>query len=171
MRRGRRSVPGYDYLLFGRRVAELHGPGCWIHRLLMNRPGVEVPWGMVMCDGGIDAHHLAPKRLLKREFPHGVYIGCMGECYALKDDRPFEVPEAVREVIGNPEGRVRSLADLLNDGRNGVLGCRRHHDMVESAEVKIRRGELPAEFVEFATELGLDWFLSSRAFGQEAAHA
>lgn len=50
--------------------------------------------------------------------------------------------------------------EALNDPRNGVLVCRRHHDLLERGLVVLRRDELPARVFEFAREWELEGWLS-----------
>lgn len=78
----------------------------------------------------VDAHHVVPKQVLKRE-----HFG------------------------GALEARSRELDDLLMDARNGVLLRRYHHDLVEARSVAIPKLLLPEETLAFAVELGLDWYL------------
>lgn len=175
MKRGRRSVPGYDVELFASRIRALHGDGCWIHRLLTNRPGDEVPFGWLLCDGPMDPCHLIPKRLLKREFPHGAWLTIAATpsglaAIPLRHDAPrIDYPPEVVANIGDPNERLRSLGEMMNDGRNGVPGCRKHHNWMDDGKITLCVAELPAPAVEFACELGLDWYLSSRAFEQGPA--
>lgn len=53
---------------------------------------------------------------------------------------------------------------VLNDGRNGVFACRRHHDLIEGCAVRLERGELPMVVDEFAAAHGLGWWLD-RTYG------
>lgn len=152
------NPPGYDYALFCANVEAIHGRECWIHRLLTNRDGRTVPFDWLLCDGVKDGHHVViPKRLLKYEFPHGAVLYDADAGVWRKID-----PRVVYERETDPPRRT--LGELMNDGRNGVPVCRRHHDMVEGRQLVIRRDELPPEAVEFSTELGLEWYLDSRVF-------
>jgi hypothetical protein len=168
------NPPGYSYRTFCANVQALHGPGCWIQRTLTRRDGRTVPFGWLICDGMMDAHHICPKSLLKKQFPEGaiwasVAVPTGADDFAMEPER--WLPYDWRMVhIGEGEPTLRSLADLLNDGRDGVGACRKHHDMVEARQVVIRRDELPVEAVEFATELGLGWFIESRAFDPPATN-
>jgi hypothetical protein len=45
-------------------------------------------------------------------------------------------------------------ASVLNDSRNGILVCRRHHDLLENARIALDVEALPPCVVEFAQELG-----------------
>lgn len=146
------NPPGYDYAVFCANVAALHGPGCWVQRMLAARDGRTVPFGWLTCDGVMDAHHCLPKQLLKREFPHGTL-------YKNVNVGPSTIQRKTQ----------RTLDALLNDGRNGVPVCRKHHDMIEGRQLVIRRYELPAATVAFAGQLGLGWYLESRAFDQPEA--
>lgn len=94
----------------------------------------------------VDAHHAGvPKQLLKREFPHGVYVSST------------MMEPLLSPPLPNEDGRFRSLDDLLMDPRNGVLLRRHHHDLVEVRGIP--KVLLPAETLAFAGELGLGWYL------------
>jgi hypothetical protein len=134
-------VTGYSYEAFCGAVEALHGSRCWVVGVLAGR-GAAVPSGLLRCDGQVDGHHLIGKNRIKQELPSGT----MGPYLMVDRDPPKEVPG-------------RSLGEILNDGRNGVPACRRHHDLVERALVRIAREELPAEVFEFAAELGLGGWL------------
>lgn len=170
-------VPGYDYEGFCRGVAERDGTGCWVRGLLVaRRAGVREKWasgqgrgthagdlldwvpsGLLRCDGGLDGHHLLPKQWLKDEFPftdeskgEGWVISgtCPCECHRI-DAGPIHY-----DVALYPSCVHCSLADLLNDPRNGVPCCNRHHNMLERHLIVVRRGDIPAHVEEFAAELG-----------------
>ena len=51
------------------------------------------------------------------------------------------------------------LAVALSDPRNGLLVCRRHHDLLERGLVVLRREDLPLCVDEFAAEFGLEGWL------------
>jgi hypothetical protein len=149
-------VDGYSYAEFCAAVEKLHGQTCWVQTLLRAREARLSP-GLYGCAGITDGHHLTPKALLKREFPHGI---------DLNDDGEIRATAAVwRAQDAWPS--VRPLGVLLNDGRNGAPVCRRHHDMVEGRLIRIARAELPAEAEAFAKEIGLGWALD-RTFGARA---
>lgn len=173
MKSGRRSVVGYSYPEFCAAVEELHGRACWVRKVLQARvdAGVQLPPGLLRCAGAMDGHHLLPKQLLKREFPHGVFLKT-SPGFAPQADS-IRLPGHVRTVErivpgGVAREQTMSLAGLLNDGRIGVPVDRRHHDMVEAKLIRIARVELPPEVEEAAAELGLGWFLD-REFGDEPA--
>ena len=97
-----------------------------------------------------DAHHLIPQRVLRLEFPHGVFLG-------ERDGRPawLKVPFP-GAVSGVP---VRSLEQLLDDPRNGVMVGRWHHERIESHRTIPLRHHLPADVWAFAIELDIEWML------------
>lgn len=146
------KVDGYDYEAFCAAVAELHGAACWVRATLAARE-VPLPPGLLDCAGQLDGHHLLPKRVLKRERGSGG-VRLAATTRALYTGTPS------REV----EYEAVTIGALLNDGRDGVPACRRHHDLVERALVRIRRAELPRQVEEFAAEIGLGWYLE-REFG------
>lgn len=146
---------GYDYEAFRDGIRFLDGLDCWLRRLLEER-AEEHPhdWSpsILTCTGELDGHHLLRKNRLKQELPYGVIWqpeGWVtidpGKAYPL--DGP---PEAQVYGVG-----VRTLSAILEDPRNGILGCRRHHDMLEAGQVVIQRDELPPRVFEFAEEYGL----------------
>jgi hypothetical protein len=136
------------------------GPtGCWVCDVLL--PCLGMSAGLLaemqrMCDersGGIvDAHHVLPKQLLKRE-AKGSGIDAMLRAPGL-DSYPLE------QVW-------RELGVALMDPRNGIVVRRAHHDQIESRNIAIPVALLPADTREFAEELGLLWWLEN----QEARRA
>lgn len=152
-------VPGYDYEAFGRGVATLDGTECFVHRVLVARRKrlvdawgggqVEtgchrdwIPGGLLDCDGRMDAHHLLAKQWLKREFPNGAWA-----LYPVGDGAWVEPDEEGGDWHW-------PLGAILSDPRLGILACRRHHDLLERALLRIHREELPARTFDFAAELG-----------------
>jgi hypothetical protein len=119
----------YDYQAFCRAIARLDGPGCFIHRLLVQREhdGADFPLGLLLCEGVIDGHHLIRKNRLKQEL-----------------SRPFS------ELVGGY---------VFEDARNGILACRRHHDLVERGLVVVKAEELPRRVHAFVAEYDLEGWL------------
>lgn len=101
------------------------------------------------CDGRIDPHHLIPQGRIKREYPRGVWRLATGE-----------LVKANRQTTG-PFGNVArvTLGMLLEDRRNLISVCRRHHDQLHWKRERIELPDLPAEAHEFARELGMMWSL------------
>lgn len=54
---------------------------------------------------------------------------------------------------------AESIAEALRDPRNGILVCRRHHEMLERGLVVLRRDELPARATDFAEDWNLAGWL------------
>lgn len=107
----------------------------------------------------VDAHHVLPKQLLKREFPGGV---------VLFDGRAEGVPVRFNpdvELTDTVTFERRSLDALLMDGRNGVIVRRFHHDAIEGRAVVPSLRAVPLQAREFAAELGLEHHLE-RIYGQ-----
>jgi len=98
----------------------------------------------------MEAHHLLPQRVLRVEFPHGVFLG---ERDAEQAWMAVPYPGA---VMGLP---VRSLQELLDDPRNGVLVGNWHHARIENRRTIPLRAHLPADVWAFARELGVVWML------------
>lgn len=142
----------YDYPRFLYAVARHRGRKCWLRQLLLTRSqeemgewsamvrekGISVPmderatdWRRFGdCDGPMDAHHLVSKQRIKRDWPHPLWF---------------------------PDGDLPTTAAVLMDVRNGVIVCRRHHDLLERRLVVPSRAELPEDAVEFAEEVGMGW--------------
>jgi hypothetical protein len=126
---------------------------CWLQQHgLLEMPGRLVPVTLHpvlnACEGRRDPCHLVPKRLLRREFPHGLL--------RLVDDDPAAAFRAIgaAEPLGT-EYVQRSLELLLRDPRIIVEGCRRHHGLLDVAKkLRIPRDRLPVGVEEFAEELG-----------------
>lgn len=143
---------GYDYEAFREGIRFLDGLDCWVRRLLEERQ-LEHPldWSAsaLTCAGELDGHHIGiSKNRLKQEFPNGAFFdnGKAHPVLATSD------PELITH-------RGISLAGILEDPRNGVLVCRRHHDMVEGPQLTILRNELPPRVFDFAEEYGLGGWL------------
>lgn len=151
------KVPGYDYQAFMAGIAERDGTNCWVHRLLAARRAATierwrtegsdcapdrcagwVPGGLLRCDGVLDGHHLGLSKQWLKSW-HATQTRAVGPI----------------DLYGEPvEDQDFALANLLNDSRNGVLACRRHHDMLEHAVIVVRRADLPESVEGFAAELG-----------------
>lgn len=141
----------YDYDAFREGIRFLDGLECWLRRLLRERSD-EHPFdcspGLLTCAGELDGHHLIRKNRLKQEYPHGAFF---------ESDKAHPVL-----LTSNPELVTHSgisLGGILEDPRNGILVCRRHHDMVEGGQVTILRDELPPRVFDFAEEYGLAGWL------------
>jgi hypothetical protein len=131
----RQVVSVYSYPLFVGRVVRLEGRAiCWACVTIAAHEEKKCRFRSME----LDAHHVLPKQLLKREFPR----------------------RHVRE-----DGSVRTLDDLLMDPRNGLLLARYHHDALEARMLVVPRSRLPVRVEEFAGELGLGWYLD-RTFGE-----
>jgi hypothetical protein len=144
-------VKGYHYSTFlldvlsewrGDRRLREYG-GCWACAYV---PDVDRLRCTRMSAGKLDAHHVLPKQLLEREYPHGVVLDA-----------------AKRWVRAASAGQdVRPLAALLMDARNGMPLRRYHHDVLEAAQLRVPWRKLPAPVLEFAGELGLTVELERR---------
>lgn len=139
-----RKERGYSYEAFFEAIAHMDGYRCFVHHLLLKREeeGADFPLGLLLCEGVMDAHHLLPKQRLKQEFSSN------GTLYG-----------------GGPDVR---LGDVLSDPRNGILACRRHHDLVERRLVVVRAADLPQRFSAFCADYGLEGW-QSRYYGEAAA--
>lgn len=118
-----------------------------------------------MSAGLLDAHHVLPKQVLKREFPFGGRL------------RVREHGEPVLPWEASPRGwepdlgwDTITLAEIVWDPRDGVPLRRYHHDAVEHGQLHIPRVVLPDAVENFASELGLTWLLD-RTYGVKEAVA
>lgn len=94
--------------------------------------------GLRECDGPVQKHHVVKQQTIKRQFP------------AVSSLAPDEV---VRR-------RKRELAAALKDTRNLVSACKRHHDILHSANgFSVAAERWPDSVREFAEELGVGWAL------------
>lgn len=109
--------------------------------------------------GVLDGHHILPKAVLKREFPHGAYIYEDGSVDRVLAAHRRVIPAGATEVNGV---RVVDLAVLLADPRNGVPLARLHHDRIEQRIFNPTREQLPAGVEAFAAEFELTWWLDRR---------
>jgi hypothetical protein len=129
--------------------------GCWVCDVLEAEHGFTQRRCERISGGVVDAHHLLPKQVLKREAPRGIVMF----------DGAWVWPE-VMEAHVNEEGRGnyrrRKLDDLLMDPRNGILVRRYHHDQLERRLRAIPLDKMPADALEFADELGLRWWLENQ---------
>lgn len=174
-------MSGYDGSEFLRRVQahQLHvrgrtaPTGCWVCDVLMPRAdrGVrafeaELRRCEEVSGGIVDAHHVLPKRVIKTEFPHGVYTSFDGTAIPMLPAREIgdENWRRFRESHfgGALEERTRELDELLMDPRNGILVRRFHHDALEHRTLAIPVALLPADTLEFVDELGLRWWLENQ---------
>lgn len=155
------AVPGYDYPAFLHAVIIGRGHGCWVGGLLRARrehwrrsraPGDTMPPeldpALLGCQGQLDAHHLVPKQRIKREFHRLNPL----------DEWPVRINRAWADG-GSEFVSWESLAAMLMDARNGVIVCRRHHDLLERRLVVPARAELPRGVEEFAAVVGMGWSL------------
>lgn len=109
--------------------------------------------GQGRCDGVLVRAHLIPRQLLKREFPHG----------ALLDDGRWRKATRYEDRYDLP---YRSSAELAADPRSWVPCCGGpqgnggHHGQLDfSRTLRITGQQLPAAVTEFATQLGLMWWI------------
>jgi hypothetical protein len=108
--------------------------------------------GQGSCDGALIRAHLIPRQLLRREFPHG----------ALFDDGRWRKATRYEDRYDLPH---RNTTDLINDTRTWVPCCggpqgnAGHHGQLDGCKLRIERHQLPSAVEEFATELGLTWFI------------
>jgi hypothetical protein len=145
------DTTGYDYAGFVRGVEQLHGTGCFVRRVLIARlraGKLDMPNTVLSCDGLLDGHHVLSKERVKQRFPFG------GEKWP---DSNVVMP--LDRIAIPPPGTEIALGELLSDPRLGVLGCRRHHSLIENGVIVLARRELPAEVDSVAVEFGLDAWL------------
>jgi hypothetical protein len=147
---------GYDYGEFVRAVEQLHGTGCFVVRAINARLRAGT-WRdsmhLVQCDGILDGEHVLSKQRVQDRFPFGA---------VMRDGALEPLDRGVWEEIAKTidgRGRLFTLGELLNDGRLGVLACRRHHDLIENGQFKFARAELPVEVESVAVDYGLDAWL------------
>lgn len=167
-------MSGYDGAEFLARVQAHWAPlgrrtmptGCYVCDVVVPSLGLtrgEVIGAQRRCrdvSGGIvDAHHLLPRQVLKRELPHGVYTSLDGAVIPCRHSEP--VDERIRGTELDPTPRLRSVGDLLMDPRNGIVVRRYHHDVLENSSLAIPVKALPAGAREFAEELGLMWWFEN----------
>jgi len=170
-------VSGYDYPAFlesVRRVRRTAPTGCYYCDVVLPETcGPAATRAMQrLCEERsafvVDAHHVIPKQVLKREFPegavhvreavHGVAGLVLGESRWL----PYDARLALVPPGGDPatwKEHVRTLDDLLMDERNGVLLRRYCHDQIEARNRSIPLLHVPESVIDFANELGLGWYL------------
>lgn len=101
------------------------------------------PDGLRECQGPTQRHHAIKQQTIRRLFPRLPM---------------FASDEEIRE-------NKRRLNQALNDGRNHLMACKRHHDLHEQAKaIPVPREELPAVLELFAADYGLEYELE-RMFG------
>lgn len=159
------SVTAYSYEEFLRRVQahQLHvrgrtGPtGCWVcdtpevflsreEQGRMGRRALQIQARercRIVSGGIVDAHHLLPKRLLRKESP---------------DREVIRVPGREFDAL---ERSYRPLDVALMDPRNGILVRRYHHDALEGRALAIPKELWPDDALAFARELGLEWWIDN----------
>jgi hypothetical protein len=130
----------YDYELFCALVADLDGTSCFLADLLRQR---------------------------QRRYPHDYSPGLL-TCDGIMDCHHLIRKNRLKQERRLIEASGRALEKVLEDPRNGVLVCRRHHDLLERALVVLRREELPVRVFEFASELGLEGWLERYYLPQAA---
>lgn len=133
-------MAGYSYRTFCQNVVALHGDRCWL-----------------------SDHIRAKERAHPVDYSPGLKV-----C-----DGPMDVHHIFKKQRLKREctwADPATLVLILEDGRNGMVVCRRHHDLLERALVVLRRGELPVEFEEFVDDLELDGW-ASRYWGPRKAAA
>jgi hypothetical protein len=112
---------------------------------------------------GLDAHHVIPKQLLKREFRHGA------RCVLRKPGAAVEPWEpSPRDWESEPGWDTLTLDQILWDPRDGIPLGRYHHNQIEHDHARIPRELLPPAVEDFAAEMGLGWRLD-HDYGRAAA--
>ena len=101
------------------------------------------PAGLRECDGKVQRHHMIRQQVIKRML-------APGRSHLMLDDE-------LRDAKAN-------LNRALNDPRNLLDVCKRHHDLWHVARICVSRGDVPDELEDFATDHGLEWELD-RMFG------
>jgi len=101
------------------------------------------PRGLRECQGPPQKHHAIKQQTIRRLFPRLPM---------------FASDEEIRE-------NKRRLNQALNDSRNLIVCCKRHHDLHEQAKaIPVPREELPEGLELFASDYGLEYELE-RQFG------
>lgn len=57
---------------------------------------------------------------------------------------------------------AEKLLTALTDVRNGVIACRRHHNMLDGCAIALEPDEWPVDAWEFAADYGLVWWIEKR---------
>lgn len=91
---------------------------------------------VVTGEPAVDAHHIIPKRAIRR------YVSAR-----------------VRDGTVSKEAAPKLLRRLLWDRRNGLAVSRKTHDEHETRRRPIPRRYLPGSAIAFAQELGLVWMI------------
>jgi hypothetical protein len=148
---------GYDYPALLHAVAERDNGKCFVRELLVARRQAKIdewsggqadgmdpacredwiPASLLDCRERLDACHVLSKSWLKDAYPNGALLVAPGST-----------------LVPALDGYPGSLAVVLNDPRNAVLNCRRHHGLMDRKLVVVRRADLPGHVEEFAQELG-----------------
>lgn len=87
------------------------------------------------CDGRIQAMHLIPVRVLKNEH--------------------FEQTRQA-DRLGTPAPLAGRLDEAIADGRNGIAGDERTHNLIDRCLLEVSRDRLPARLWDFIEEFGLE---------------
>lgn len=82
------------------------------------------------------------------------------DCDGPLDPHHLVTQQQIKKVVRGIDAR----GFRLNDERNIVPVCRRHHDLYHGCRLRIPREALPAGVEDFAAELGLEWWLE-RQYG------
>jgi hypothetical protein len=135
---------GYDYPALLAAVAERDEGRCFGRELLVARRQAQIDaWGAGQTEQGDTKRNWVPKNLLDCRLPWDAHHWL--EKSWIKD---HERTVAYQGLV------PFDLAAVLNDPRDASLCCRRHHDLIGSRLVVVRRGDLPGHVEEFAAELG-----------------
>lgn len=82
----------------------------------------------------------------------GPCVGRLVRCHLVPQQTLRRELNAGRAVLEDPRGWVW--------GCGGPTGCSGHHGMVDwTRSLRVPRDRLPAEFLEFMAELGLEWYV------------
>jgi hypothetical protein len=121
-------------VVWGRVEAEAHR--AWVRKITRRPCAVcaaeSVEKAQASLHGRRDAHHVLPARYIRR------YV------------RSLRLPA---------EEAFKLLVSLLYDPRNGICLCRRCHDKHETGFRRVPRALIPTKAVQFAREIGLDWYI------------
>lgn len=101
------------------------------------------PKGLRDCDGKVQRHHAIRAQVIRRML-------APGRAHLMLDD---ELRAAKAE-----------LNRALNDSRNLLDVCKRHHDLFHAARFAVPREGLPEGLEAFAVDFGLGWELD-RQYG------
>ena len=101
------------------------------------------PEGIRMCDGRIQAHHMIRQQVIRR-------LMAPARPHMMLDDELADMK--------------RKLARALNDDRNLLPACKRHHDLWHNGRIKVSRSDLPPQLEDFSRDYALEFELD-RMFG------